>query len=109
MKRVIGVLLLLVMVLSGCARQVQGSYPSELAWNDYSYVVSAQEVPVDELGDQLGTVKAQRKPVPIKNGDANFIPVGSKLFEIIGVNTKAAVAVECGSRFFRAVKASELR
>lgn len=47
--------------------------------------------------------------MPIENGDANSISVGSKLFEIKGVDTKEAIAFEKDGKFYKATKIGALK
>lgn len=96
MKKIfaIFILMLFLILLGGCKKGQMSLYPSVIAWNDSIYGVSVEEVPEENIGKQLGEVKRVKKPVPVENGDANFISIGSKVFEIKDVDIKTAVAVE---------------
>ena len=84
-------------------------YPIEVAWNDLSYGISVKEVSKEELGKQIGEVKRQKKPMPFENGDANYIAVGSKIFEIKGTDIKNAIAVEIDGKTYEATKNRSLK
>ncbi|MCM0648892.1 hypothetical protein NBE98_10955 [Clostridium swellfunianum] len=97
--------LLSTFVLIGCSNTPSGSsYPNALIWSNISYGVSSTEVSKDELGKQLGEIKRKKEPMPTENGDANDTQVGSKLFEIKGINTEEAIAVEKSGKFYKAYK-----
>jgi hypothetical protein len=96
--------MILMSMIVGCksATTEAGCYPSAIAWDDIRFGLSATEVTKDELGKQLGEIKRTEEPMPIKNGDSNDAPVGSKLFQIKGIDTKEAIAIEKNGKFYRA-------
>jgi hypothetical protein len=95
--------LLSIFTLGGCKKAI-GSYPNSIAWDNISYGVSTTEVSKDALGKQLGEIKRKKEPTPIKNGDANDTPVGSKLFEIKGIDAKEAIAIEKNGKVYKAIQ-----
>ena len=110
MKKVIINSILLMFLFSGCAKQLQSSdYPIKVAWNDLSYSISVKEVSKEELGNQIGEVKRQKKPMPLENGDANFVTVGSKNFKIKGTDIKNAIAIEIEGKTYEATKNRSLK
>lgn len=106
-KAVLIICLLTIGTLGGCKSAI-GSYPSSIAWDNTSYGVSKTEVSKDDIGKQLGEIKRKKEPVPIKNGDANDASVGSKLFEIKGIDIKEAVAIERNGKVYKATKIGAL-
>ena len=92
-------------MLAGCTANTSNStYPNALAWDNISYGLSVTEVSKDELGNQLGEVKRIKYPMPIENGDANTTPVGSKIYQIKGIDIKEAIAVENNGKTYKATK-----
>lgn len=97
-----------IFILGGCRKETV-IYPNVLAWDDISYGISNIEVSKDELGKQLGEIKRKKQPLPMENGDANNTPIGSKLFEIKGTDTKDAIAVEKNDKFYKVIKKGPLK
>jgi len=115
MKKYFGVititLCLLSMLLSaGCnTKSIDGSYPTAVVWDNKSYGLSVTEVTKSELGNQLGEIKRIKEPIPLENGDANNTTVGSKIFEIKGIDTKEAIAIEKNGKIYKAIKNGPLK
>lgn len=98
---------LFVIVLVGCSYQAQAtSYPSVVLLNNVQYGLSVEKVPKDKISIQIGVVKRKVNPMPKENEESNDIPVGSKLYEIKGINPEEAIAVEIGGEFQKAYKNS---
>jgi hypothetical protein len=108
-KKIVTILILLVVALTGCAKKPQGDYPAALTWDNIVYAMERTEVSKDELGEQLGEVKRVKEPMPLRNGDANNGPVGSRIFEIKGVDTKNKVAYEKDGKTYMAFKIGDLK
>lgn len=112
-KPMLIICLLSMFMFAGCTSKAgsstAGQYPIAVAWNDISYGLSVTEISKDELGKQLGEIKRKKEPMPIENGDANDTPVGSKLFEIKGVDAKEAIAVEINGKAYKATKIGLLK
>lgn len=115
MKKYSGIILttlglLFILIFAGCTtKSMDGSYPSAVAWDNISYGLSSIEVTKSELGNQLGEVKRIKEPMPIENGDANNTPVGSKIFEINGIDTKEAIAIEKNGKTYKATKIGPIK
>lgn len=56
--------------------------------------MSVETVLTDDLDGKIGEITKQVKPMPQKSGEANFLPVGTKLYKIKGENTNEVIAVE---------------
>lgn len=98
------------MLVLGIASTTEAtSYPADtMLWNDNLYGVSSNEIiPTDKIGQQIGEVKRNVNPMPKKNGDSNTIPVGTKLFEIKGISTKEAIAIQRGGEYNKALNCGE--
>jgi hypothetical protein len=78
-------------------------------WSDINYFISVEEVFKKELGNQIGEVKSLKKPMPKEHGDANFIPIGSKIFEIKGNEIKDFIAVEIDGKTYKASPSGKLK
>lgn len=84
------------------------TYPSDrVLWNDNIYDTLKEIITVDQIGQQIGEVKRNVNPMPKRNGDSNTIPVGTKLFEIKGISTKEAIAVQRGGEYNKALNHGE--
>jgi hypothetical protein len=100
-------LFFIIIVLTGVSLNVDevfaSTYPSSIAWNNSLYGLSAEEVNSKDVGIEIGKIKRQRTPMPIKNGESNEKQyVGNSLFEIKGVDIEDAIAVEIDDKFFKA-------
>lgn len=101
--------LLFMLGLAGCGAKVgENSAPASIAWNNLIYGQSGTEVPQSELGTQLGEINRIIKPMPVKNGDSNFAPVGSNIFEIKGIDNSTAFAIEADGKYCKYVKKDAL-
>ncbi|MEG0775362.1 hypothetical protein [Clostridium sp.] len=97
--------LLLILGLAGCENQKVGpGAPSAIAWNNLIYSPSGTEVSQSEFGKQLGEIKQIKKPMPMQNGDSNYMPVGSKITEIKGIDTNEAIAIEKEGKIYKFIK-----
>ena len=108
-KKIVTILMLLVVALTGCATKPQVDYPAALAWGNIVYGMSRAEVSKDELGEQLGEVKRVKEHMPLRNGDANNGPIGSRIFEIKSVDTKNRVAYEKDGKTYMATQIGDLK
>ncbi|KRE35618.1 hypothetical protein [Paenibacillus sp. Soil522] len=103
-------LLFFVVVLTGLSsiteEALASTYPSAVAWNNFLYGVSVEEVDTKDIGNEIGKIERLRDPMPKKNGESNDIrtPVGSLLFEINGADTQDVIAVKVEDKFFKASK-----
>ena len=103
-------LLFFVIVLTGFSsiteEALASTYPSAVAWNNFLYGVSTEEVDTKDIGNEIGKIERLRDPMPKKNGESNDIrtPVGSLLFEINGADTQDVIAVKVEDKFFKASK-----
>jgi hypothetical protein len=102
MKKTIMTLLLLILISSGCVKLQQPEYPIVVMWTDINYYMSVEEVFKKDLGNQIGEVKSFKKPMPEEHEDANFVPIGSKIFEIKGIEIKDSIAVEIEGKTYKA-------
>ena len=100
--------LLLTLGLIGCTEYSGPGAPVGIAWNNFIYGPSGTEVPKGELGTQLGEINRINKPMPIHNGDSNYAPVGSKIFEIKGIDINTAVVIETDGKYYKYVKEDSL-
>lgn len=91
--------LLLMIGLAGCVGG--NNAPVSIAWDNSIYSPSDMEIHQSELGKQLGEIKRIKKPIPVQNGDSNRIPVGSKIFEIKGIDTNDAIAIERDGKTYK--------
>lgn len=85
-----------------------GLLPIEIDWidvvkiNDYQYKASQprQEVPAAETGEEIGEIRftlsgqVNNPHYRIKNGDAAFLPVGTKIYSIIGDDNSIAALID---------------
>ncbi|CAM3567456.1 hypothetical protein PALU110988_29185 [Paenibacillus lupini] len=78
------------------------SYPSAIAWNNFVYGLSTEEIDIKDIGNQIGRIERLRTPMPKKNGESNDKPVGSLLFEINGVDTLDVIAVKVDDKYYKA-------
>ena len=83
---------------------VAESYPSAVAWNNTIYGLSIEEVDINLIGNEIGKVEHLTSPMPKRNGESNDKPVGSLLFEIKGIDSQDAIAVNVNDTFFMASK-----
>lgn len=114
MKHIKCLLLLFVIVLSWFSSNIEGAfastYPSSVAWNNFLYSLSAEEVDSKDIGNEIGKIKHQRTPMPLKSGESNIKHhVGSSLFEIKGVDIEDAIAVKVDDKFFKASQVGPLQ
>ncbi|MTI68623.1 MAG: hypothetical protein FH751_00005 [Firmicutes bacterium] len=109
MRKIFITLFLLVVFFSGCSKQIQSDYPIAVAWNNIRFAISVEEVSKENLGKQLGEVKRIKEPMPKENGDANFITVGSKIFEINGIDANDTIAIEYNGKIVKATKIGSLK
>ncbi len=83
-------------------------------WNDIVYEITDETVDKSNISKVIGDVLAnieksdvvygnEEKVVAEKNGDSNYLPVGSKLYEIKGGSTSETIAVEDGETLKKAV------
>lgn len=92
-------------MLVGCTTKTSNeTYPAAIVWDSIKYGVSQTEVSKDELGKQLGEIKRIKEPMTIENGDSNCISIGSKIFEIKGIDTKEVLAIEENGKIYKATK-----
>jgi hypothetical protein len=96
--------------LSGCSQGAKSSsYPSVVAWNNILYGLSAEEVPVQDIGKEIGKIERRSTPMPKKNGESNDKPAGSLLFEVKGTDSQELIAVKVNDKYFRASKQGALK
>lgn len=91
--------------LTGCSQndgKSSSSYPSAVVWNNILYGLSAEEVPIQDIGKEIGKIERRTTPMPKKNGESNAQAVGSQLFEIKGIDSKQAIAVKVNEKYQRA-------
>lgn len=102
-----------IAVLTGCSHTTGGksssNYPSAVAWNNILYGLSAEEVPVKDIGKEIGKIERRTSPMPKKNGESNDKPVGSLLFEVVGADAQELIAVKVNDKYFRASKLGSLK
>ena len=104
-KYLIFITALFVIVLVGCSYQAQAtSYPSVVLLNNVQYGLSVEKVPKDKISIQIGVVKRKVNPMPKENEESNETPVGSKLYEIKGIDPNEAIVVEVDGEFQKAYK-----
>jgi hypothetical protein len=100
--------LFFIIVITGFSSKTEAvsasTYPSAVAWNNFLYGLSAEEVEIKDIGDEIGMIQSQRAPMPKKNGESNEKPAGSLLFEINRVDTEDAIAVKVNDKYFKATK-----
>jgi uncharacterized lipoprotein NlpE involved in copper resistance len=106
MKKFILLFIILFLFLVGCNNKpdVQSDYPNAIGWNDLSYGLSVEEVSREKLVNKVGEVQRKKEPMPVKNGDANFVDVGSSIYEITDVEQTNAIAVEVNGKIYKAYK-----
>lgn len=105
MKKLILLFMILLLFLVGCNKtDVQIDYPNAIGWNDLSYGLSVEEVSREKLVKKIGEVQRKKEPMPVKNGDANFVDVGSIIYEIMDVEQTDAIAVEVNGKIYKAYK-----
>ena len=77
-------------------------YASMLIFNNDTYYLSSELISKDNLGEQIGQVEKQVIPSPKNNGEANECPVGTKIFQIKGVDVRESVAVNFQNEYRKA-------
>lgn len=96
------VLMMVSVGLLGCSqRTLEGNsikerdvlYASMIIFNNDTYYLSSELISKDNLGEQIGQVEKQVIPSPKNNGEANECPVGTKIFQIKGVDVRESVGV----------------
>ncbi|MCQ4088330.1 hypothetical protein [Saccharibacillus sp. JS10] len=108
MKSLLPVFLSIV-ILAGCSIGSEETYPSVVSLDDTLYGLSVETVTQDDIGNQLGEVKRVATPMPGGNEEANDTPVGSKLFEIKGIESSEAIAVEVNGEYQKATRNGSLK
>lgn len=85
--------------------------PVSIGWNSSIYGPSGDKLSKSELGNQLGEIKRINEPMPTESGDSNndYIPTGSKIFEIKGIDNKEAIAIEKNDAYYKFVKKASLK
>lgn len=105
-------MMLSVAVLTGCSQSIgsksSSTYPSAVAWNNSLYALSVVEVPVDEVGAEIGKIDRRTSPMPKRNGESNDKPVGSLLYEMKGKDSQAEIAVKVNEKYYSASKLGPL-
>ncbi|MFZ5354849.1 MAG: hypothetical protein ACOZCL_19280 [Bacillota bacterium] len=97
------ILIIIIIVIYGCVPKTKNSdYPIAIMWGNSVYGLSIEEVYDENLAEQIGEVIRVKEPMPEKNGDANFIPIGSKVFRIKSIDIKDAIAVEKNGTTYKA-------
>jgi hypothetical protein len=100
-------ILLSITILTGCTNDEE--YPYAIAWNEVIYGRSNEEIPIQNIGKELGEIKQTRTPMPKKNEESNEKIVGSKLYEIQGENPQDKIALRINDKYFMVTKLSELK
>ncbi|MFL0247357.1 hypothetical protein [Candidatus Clostridium stratigraminis] len=72
------------------------------------YGPAGTEVSQSELGTQLGKINRIKKPMPMQNGDSNYAPVESKIYEIKGIDINTAVVIGIDGKYWEYVKSGSL-
>ena len=85
--------------------------PVSIGWNSSIYGPSGDKLSKSELGNQLGEIKQITERMPTESGDSNndYIPTGSKIFEIKGIDNKEAIAIEKNDAYYKFVKKASLK
>lgn len=97
-----------IAVLTGCSQnkgaESSSSYPSAVAWNNILYGLSVVEIPIKDIGKDIGKIERRTTPMPKKNGESNDKPAGSLLFEVKGIDSQEVIAVKVNEKYFKASK-----
>ena len=105
------VLIMASVCLTGCsqrtfegpsAKENNAIYASMLIFNNASYYLSSEVISKENLEEQIGQVEKQVTPSPKNNGEANECPVGTKIFQIKGVDVRESVAVDFQNEYRKA-------
>lgn len=96
----------MLLFLAGCGdSQLQGqaswAFPG-LNWNGHIYRVTSEKVKREDIGEQLGSVTSfsEVEGAPETGTFSNTLPVGTKLYEIRGVDVSDAIAAEPKDKSF---------
>jgi hypothetical protein len=101
---------LAILLLAGCSSpQPEGSYPKVVALNNILFGLSVEPITQNKMGNQIGVVKRLVQIMPKANEESNDAPVGSKLFEIKGIDSSEAIAVEINGKYRKAIKNGPLK
>ncbi|MEG0308118.1 MAG: DUF4362 domain-containing protein [Clostridium sp.] len=105
--------LLLFIVVSltfiGCSKNnfIAIDWIDFVKWNDISYENANTLVPNEYIGNELGEVSkiaptevTGTKPPKSENGEAAFLNIGTKLFEIKGYNSESHIAVLTQNQYY---------
>ncbi|CAH1195295.1 hypothetical protein PAECIP111893_00662 [Paenibacillus plantiphilus] len=91
-----------VIVMGGCSNPTS-EYPYVLIFNNTQYYLLVEQVPQDQIGEQVGEVNRKVDPMPKENEQSNFSE-SSKLFEIKGYDPDQVIAVEIEGEYQKAKK-----
>lgn len=97
-KRLMGILSISVLILIGCSSSSSPDWVNSfVVWNNYMYVVSEEYTENVEL---LGEVTKYSDREAIYDGNfSNHYREGTKYYEIKGVNTSEAIAIQEGDSY----------
>lgn len=105
MRKLVISLFFIFILLVGCSRSEQGTYPAALMWNGVIYNPSIN-TPIEEstVDEELGKIEKQVQPMPKKDGqinDTSNFSLGQKIFSIKNVEVTEAIAIMKGSKCYR--------
>lgn len=65
-------------------------------WNGHNYVITSKAVPPQQIGKLIGTVtnSSDEETADESGTFSNVLPVGTKLYELVGVSSDKSIVVE---------------
>lgn len=106
MKRTILCLLIITLLTNSSVQALSWAYPL-VVWKGKVYEVTDEKVIDSLIGKRVAEVKTKPNDMTgIHYGNAsNHFPIGTDYFEIVGISTDAAIAVQADDRNRKWVKA----
>jgi hypothetical protein len=119
MKKIVVVLLLFtpILLFAGCKINNRNNNSNvtilcapTIQWNNTNYVVTANIVLQDDIGEQIGSIEKNVKKFPKENDEANNdIEVGTKLYKIKNENSSEAIAIKYNDRYLKALIMKDIK
>ncbi|MDN4607674.1 hypothetical protein [Sporosarcina highlanderae] len=89
--------LLIILLTNSSVQALSWAYPF-VVWKGKVYEVTEEKVNTSLIGRKIGEVKTKPHEMTGSHyGNAsNYFPIGTEYFEISGISTKTAIAVQAG-------------
>ena len=101
MRRMIGIVFLMLLIISGCSSSADWN-SSFVVWNDDMYEVGNEYV--GEIDEEIGKVTRYSDKEGTYSGNfSNKYSKGTKLYSIKGIHPDEAIAIEEDGEFRKAI------